>query len=70
MYILRSIRMWWRKWASGLVLISKSYAAHFELQVQLRTGAVVRDYLVLGHGWVRRRHVTARPWSRLGLDQV
>eukprot|EP00438_Fugacium_kawagutii_P001690 Skav202604 [mRNA] locus=scaffold2348:134102:139813:+ [translate_table: standard] len=38
--------------SSGLVLISMTYEAHYELQVQLHAGQIQRDYLVLSHGIV------------------
>ncbi|CAE8595718.1 unnamed protein product, partial [Polarella glacialis] len=38
--------------SSGLVLAAKTYAAYFDLQLQLCSGEIARDYVVLCHGWV------------------
>jgi len=47
---------------AGLVLVAKTYEAYYDLQFQLVTGEVVRDYLVLSHGAVspERRVINAR----------
>ncbi|CAJ1455295.1 unnamed protein product [Effrenium voratum] len=39
--------------SSGLILAAKSFEAFYRLQVQLATRQVLRDYLVLSHGWVQ-----------------
>jgi len=52
---------------SGLVLTAKTYEAYYDLQLQLNAGEVVRDYVVLCHGWVppERSEVAARVhWDR------
>ncbi|CAE8738096.1 unnamed protein product, partial [Polarella glacialis] len=38
--------------SSGLVLAAKTYEAFYDLALQLNTGRLVRDYLILCHGWV------------------
>ncbi|CAE8588630.1 unnamed protein product [Polarella glacialis] len=48
--------------SSGLILTAKTYEAFFDLQLQLSVGGLVRDYLVLCHGWMppARKGVEAR----------
>ncbi|CAE8596367.1 unnamed protein product, partial [Polarella glacialis] len=41
--------------SSGLVVAAKTYQAFFDLQLQLSTGLMVRDYVVLCHGWLPRQ---------------
>ncbi|CAE7904851.1 unnamed protein product, partial [Symbiodinium necroappetens] len=36
--------------SSGLILVATSYEAYYDLQVQLHSGQVQRDYTVLHHG--------------------
>ena len=36
---------------SGLILVATTYQAYYDLQLQLVSGAMTRDYAVLGHGW-------------------
>eukprot|EP00439_Symbiodinium_sp_Y106_P023961 s5821_g2.t3 len=36
--------------SSGLILTAKSFEAFYDLKLQLNTGAIVRDYVVLCHG--------------------
>ena len=36
--------------SSGLILVTKTYEAHYNLQVQLHSGQLKRHYLVLSHG--------------------
>ena len=38
--------------SSGLILAAKSYQAFYDLMLQLHSGALLRDYVVLCHGWV------------------
>ncbi|CAJ1336037.1 unnamed protein product [Effrenium voratum] len=38
--------------SSGLLLTAKSYEAFYDLMLQLHTGVLVRDYVVLCHGWL------------------
>eukprot|EP00930_Biecheleria_cincta_P100995 TRINITY_DN92623_c0_g1_i1.p1 TRINITY_DN92623_c0_g1~~TRINITY_DN92623_c0_g1_i1.p1 ORF type:complete len:430 (-),score=57.69 TRINITY_DN92623_c0_g1_i1:163-1284(-) len=38
--------------SSGLILVSKSYQAYYDLQVQLSSGGMLRDYVILSHGWI------------------
>ena len=38
--------------SSGLILAAKSYQAFYDLMLQLHCGALLRDYVVLCHGWV------------------
>ena len=38
--------------SSGLILVSTTYEAHYNLQVQLHAGEICRDYLVLSHGMI------------------
>ncbi|CAE7546415.1 unnamed protein product, partial [Symbiodinium microadriaticum] len=37
---------------SGLILLAKTYEAYYDLLLQMNSGQVVRDYIVLCHGWV------------------
>ncbi|CAE7591103.1 rluC [Symbiodinium sp. CCMP2456] len=49
--------------SSGLIVVACSYEAYFDLQVQLRSGAVRRNYVALCHGHgapLRQREVCAR----------
>ncbi|CAJ1360946.1 unnamed protein product [Effrenium voratum] len=39
---------------SGLVIAAKSYQAYLDLQLQLSRGQILREYLVLCHGWMAR----------------
>ncbi|CAJ1385937.1 unnamed protein product, partial [Effrenium voratum] len=41
---------------SGLLLAAKTYAAYYDLMYQLNVGMVLREYVVLCHGWI--------PWAR------
>eukprot|EP00435_Cladocopium_sp_Y103_P056712 s375_g19.t1 len=38
--------------SSGLVLLATSHERYYDLQLQLRSGQITRDYAVLSHGWV------------------
>ncbi|CAE7592221.1 EMB2654 [Symbiodinium sp. CCMP2456] len=38
--------------SSGLILAAKSFECYYDLQVQLVTGQILRDYVVLSHGWM------------------
>ena len=40
---------------SGLILVATSYFAYYDLQLQLVTRRMVREYLVLCHGWLANR---------------
>eukprot|EP00435_Cladocopium_sp_Y103_P069180 s205_g32.t2 len=46
--------------SSGLILVATTYGAYYDLQLQLRSGMIARDYVVLNHGWLKRRKVDAR----------
>ncbi|CAJ1396021.1 unnamed protein product [Effrenium voratum] len=48
--------------SSGLILSAKTHAAYYDLQLQLVSGSILRDYLVLCHGCVsfQRHKVSAR----------
>lgn len=46
--------------SSGLILVATTYGAYYDLQLQLRSGMIGRDYVVLNHGWLKRRKVDAR----------
>lgn len=37
---------------SGLLLVAQTYQAYYDLALQLNSGSVQRDYVVLCHGWV------------------
>ncbi|CAE7275958.1 unnamed protein product [Symbiodinium natans] len=37
---------------SGLILVAKTYEAYYDLLLQMNSGQVVRDYIILCHGWV------------------
>ncbi|CAK9001275.1 unnamed protein product [Durusdinium trenchii] len=41
--------------SSGLILVAKTYSAYFDLRLQLQTGQMHREYLVLSHGWLPPR---------------
>ena len=47
--------------SSGLLLAATSYQAWYELQLQLVSGSITREYLVLCHGWIpaARRSISA-----------
>lgn len=45
---------------SGLLLLATSYAAYYDLQLQLAAGQLIRDYLVLVHGVASHRSLLAR----------
>ena len=52
--------------SSGLILQAKTYRAFYHLMAQLHLGEMVRDYVVLCHGWVEpsTRQIVARVlWS-------
>ncbi|CAE8699965.1 unnamed protein product, partial [Polarella glacialis] len=38
--------------SSGLVLVAKTHEAYYDLKLQLAMGSLVRDYVVLCHGWL------------------
>lgn len=44
---------------SGLILVATSYRAYYDLQIQLVTGAMRRDYIVLSHGSSSRKRLDA-----------
>ena len=46
--------------SSGLILVAASYRAYYDLQFQLATAGLLRDYVVLCHGWGQRSEVRAR----------
>ncbi|CAE7331860.1 ylyB [Symbiodinium necroappetens] len=51
---------------SGLILVAKTYEAYYWLLVQLNANRIVRDYVVLCHGWVsqaRRTVATPIHWT-------
>ncbi|CAE8613068.1 unnamed protein product, partial [Polarella glacialis] len=55
--------------SSGLVLVAKSHEALYDLRLQMASGQLERDYVVLCHGWMRpeRREVRAKiHWFGLG----
>ncbi|CAL1137760.1 unnamed protein product [Cladocopium goreaui] len=60
--------------SSGLILVAKSHQAFYDLQLQLSTGTLQRDYMVLCHGWVskQRHEIRAKVhwWKVLGLSNV
>ncbi|CAJ1448713.1 unnamed protein product, partial [Effrenium voratum] len=47
--------------SSGLVLVSRSYEAFYELQVQLHAGQVARHYTALAHGRVPQSRFVRAP---------
>ncbi|CAE8666176.1 unnamed protein product, partial [Polarella glacialis] len=51
--------------SSGLILVAKTYAAYYDLRQQQAQEQLVRDYVVLCHGWVcpERREIRARVHS-------
>ena len=44
--------------SSGLILMSFTYEAHYDLQVQLHAGQIHRDYLALSHGMIPASRVS------------
>lgn len=38
--------------SSGLILAAKTYEAFYDLRIQLSAGMIVREYIVLCHGWI------------------
>lgn len=42
--------------SSGLVLAAKTYQAFYDLQFQLMSGQICREYVVLCHGWMSKAH--------------
>ena len=46
--------------SSGLILVAKKYSAYFDLLLQLHSGEILRDYLVLVHGLAEREVVALR----------
>ncbi|CAE8703327.1 unnamed protein product, partial [Polarella glacialis] len=56
---------------SGLILVAKSYEAYNDMLMQMAKGEVVRDYLVLCHGWLShsRTEILARVhWWTTGRE--
>eukprot|EP00435_Cladocopium_sp_Y103_P009540 s3661_g2.t1 len=50
--------------SSGLILAASSYTAYFDLRLQLAQGRILRDYLVLCHGFRASRVLAAAvTWS-------
>ncbi|CAE8626030.1 unnamed protein product [Polarella glacialis] len=57
---------------SGLVLCAKTYEAFYDLKMQLNSGGISRDYVVLVHGWLNQSrqevnaplHWTTQSWVR------
>eukprot|EP00434_Breviolum_minutum_P012391 symbB.v1.2.010912.t1/scaffold697.1/size171729/3 len=41
--------------SSGMILSAKTYASYYDLQLQLVSGGISRDYLVLCHGYFPKR---------------
>eukprot|EP00929_Paragymnodinium_shiwhaense_P056952 TRINITY_DN28503_c0_g1_i2.p1 TRINITY_DN28503_c0_g1~~TRINITY_DN28503_c0_g1_i2.p1 ORF type:complete len:1022 (+),score=192.07 TRINITY_DN28503_c0_g1_i2:209-3274(+) len=56
--------------SSGLVLRAKTYEAYYDLALQLHTGLLDRDYVVLCHGWAppSLRHISRRVRSHAEAD--
>eukprot|EP00438_Fugacium_kawagutii_P003147 Skav218927 [mRNA] locus=scaffold678:20192:24466:+ [translate_table: standard] len=46
--------------SSGLILVATTYGAYYDLQFQLRSGMIARNYVTLNHGWFKRRKIDAR----------
>eukprot|EP00439_Symbiodinium_sp_Y106_P076124 s1682_g15.t1 len=44
--------------SSGLILAAKSFKSYFDLQAQLASGRLLRDYVVLCHGLIAAKHRT------------
>ncbi|CAE8665937.1 unnamed protein product, partial [Polarella glacialis] len=38
--------------SSGLILLATSYEAYYDLAFQLNSGELIREYVVLSHGWL------------------
>ncbi|CAE8743213.1 unnamed protein product [Polarella glacialis] len=49
--------------SSGILLMAKTYEAYYDLQLQLHSGGMTRDYIVLCHGWLY-------PWQREVKERV
>ncbi|CAK9089353.1 unnamed protein product [Durusdinium trenchii] len=58
--------------SSGLLLAAKGYEAHADLQLQLHTGQLQREYIVLCHGFLpdMRRLIDARLWDLTPLTEA
>eukprot|EP00438_Fugacium_kawagutii_P031314 Skav215338 [mRNA] locus=scaffold1391:212065:214773:- [translate_table: standard] len=62
--------------SSGLILLARSYEAFYDLQLQLCSGLMLRDYTVLCHGFVTRNWLDFRLFyqgsgpSRAGRGKV
>ena len=58
--------------SSGMILVASTYSAYYDLQFQLSSGILIRDYAVLSHGWwsadrgVIRASVT---WAETGAQK-
>ena len=54
--------------SSGLILLAKSYEAYYDLQHQLNSGALGREYIALCHGFMRSRLVRQPLSTRPGAS--
>ena len=52
---------------SGLVLAAKSYSAFYDLQFQLMSGQLRREYISLCHGWLCQKQVDRSIRTQRGL---
>jgi len=52
---------------SGLILVAATYEAYYDLELQLNSGDMAREYLALCHGWMPpQRHEISAPVSWVG----
>ncbi|CAE7506259.1 unnamed protein product [Symbiodinium natans] len=60
--------------SSGLILVAKSYRAYFDLQLQLQTGSLLREYVTMCHGWLSSQRASVRArvhvWRNGQLDHA
>lgn len=48
--------------SSGLILVTKTYEAYYDLRLQMSLHEIQREYLILCHGFSTSRHVNCRVW--------
>ncbi|CAL1143795.1 unnamed protein product, partial [Cladocopium goreaui] len=56
--------------SSGLLLLATSHERYYDLQLQLRSGQITRDYAVLSHGWLPTSRWEVRASIHWGSDST
>ena len=60
--------------SSGLLLAATNHRAYYDLHFQMATGALVRDYVVMSHGWLSpKRHEIQAPvhwWDSAAMAEA